>query len=1173
MDQNPSSQSQSQSASSTSNTNNYPSTQRQSVQQYHQQQQYQQQHQQHQLGSNSANNNTQLLQRLPSPSQLHALTSPSNILPPISASISISTSPGVLLPSSSSSSSSLLPASNSRFGPSAPSLTPTSSGYAHIQPAPPSSSASSSSSSYQLPPLPLPNQNPEWSPVQRTSNLRDEAHPSSLRDHREKEYQQYQHLQQREQLAQHQAQREQREQAQREQQREREYREYQQQQREREYHQQQQQQVQQQQVKREVAMSKEASSSSGGGNSGGGGHGEDPMPSTSDFVKKLYKMLEDPTFQSVVSWGPQGDCFVVKDMNEFTKSILPRMFKHSNFASFVRQLNKYDFHKVKNTDDNQFGEHSWTFRHPDFHADRRDALENIKRKVPAQRKSSAVTPTSLSISTSSLAPSIAQLSPTSLANLSSLTNLSSLSNLNNLNSNLNSLNNNAGLVDQLQLEVRRLKEEGEDLRGRLRNLERNYESVLVEMVGFQRGMAQQDGLMQSLITYFLGSESDWHGYSSIATSVASSLLLALFWWSRRIILPARWPTWIGFALGSRPFSFLFSFFPGSSGSGRPCARVLAACCSYFTGDGGDDAVLVDLMPGIRAHQQFHGKLKSTNGPATQTPGASGSHSQPPSSASVQQQAPLSTTSDHNPFLPMHAASRIMGGRNYPEADVGRATLMQMSELSRRAAEGAAGSGLNLGAFAAGDAPGNGSGRTWAGLSAAAAGGNGFFGAGSSNGAGDMGAPPPKMSRADALAKIEELHRERLEQGGWAAAPVASRARNASQSRQGQQQPTPSTDGDGDFTMPSSASTPAPSAQPSWENEDSPSSVMTHEGLQVYTVGHLMPRSNIDDGNGGWSFDPSGLGMLTGADGGDGQRGYDPSYSRQQQPSGAGVDEEIVQPSPGSSPPTAPAAPSSQKLRVRRSTFVPGWAVPPRVLLVDDDAVSRKLSSKFLQVFGCTTDVAVDGVGAVNKMNLEKYDLVLMDIVMPKLDGVSATSLIRKFDHMTPIISMTSNSKPNEIMTYYSSGMNDILPKPFTKEGLLDMLEKHLMHLKVIQQMGRVPRPLGVPPLNDAGFEQAITSGAAASGALIPQAMQSTNNSYGITDGMENEGGRINPLAGMGLTDEQYNQILQNIVNGESFMGGMGLEGMGTNISGSEKRPLDDPSDGRDSKRSRFEVIE
>jgi osomolarity two-component system response regulator SKN7 len=65
--------------------------------------------------------------------------------------------------------------------------------------------------------------------------------------------------------------------------------------------------------------------------------------------------------------------------------------------------------------------------------------------------------------------------------------------------------------------------------------------------------------------------------------------------------------------------------------------------------------------------------------------------------------------------------------------------------------------------------------------------------------------------------------------------------------------------------------------------------------------------------------------------------------------------------------------------------------------------------------------------------------------MPKMDGISATSLIRQFDHMTPIISMTSNSKPSEIMTYYSSGMNDILPKPFTKEGLLDMLEVCLYH--------------------------------------------------------------------------------------------------------------------------------
>lgn len=64
--------------------------------------------------------------------------------------------------------------------------------------------------------------------------------------------------------------------------------------------------------------------------------------------------------------------------------------------------------------------------------------------------------------------------------------------------------------------------------------------------------------------------------------------------------------------------------------------------------------------------------------------------------------------------------------------------------------------------------------------------------------------------------------------------------------------------------------------------------------------------------------------------------------------------------------------------------------------------------------------------------------------------------------------------------------------------------------------------------------------------------------------------RINPLAGMGLTDEQYNMILQNIVGGDGFMNVMDGVMEGT----AEKRPLEDPSeDGRDGKRSRFEVIE
>ncbi|KDR77879.1 hypothetical protein GALMADRAFT_118766 [Galerina marginata CBS 339.88] len=226
---------------------------------------------------------------------------------------------------------------------------------------------------------------------------------------------------------------------------------------------------------------------------------EDSMASTSDFVRKLYKILEDPSFESIVSWGPAGDCFIVKDMNEFTTAILPRMFKHSNFASFVRQLNKYDFHKVKNADEDQF---SWTFRHPDFHAHRRDGLENIKRKAPSHTTRRAVSSDSL------LAPG----NPSSFS--------APHGSRQSLNSNSASLESNPNYFRRprnrslspspahthLIEELKCLNDDGEDMKARIRRLEREYEGVLVEVDGFRRGMKQREALMQSLITYFLTNE-------------------------------------------------------------------------------------------------------------------------------------------------------------------------------------------------------------------------------------------------------------------------------------------------------------------------------------------------------------------------------------------------------------------------------------------------------------------------------------------------------------------------------------------------------------------------------------------------------------------------------------------------------------------------------------------
>ncbi|KAA8649790.1 hypothetical protein EYZ11_005374 [Aspergillus tanneri] len=137
---------------------------------------------------------------------------------------------------------------------------------------------------------------------------------------------------------------------------------------------------------------------------------------------------------------------------------------------------------------------------------------------------------------------------------------------------------------------------------------------------------------------------------------------------------------------------------------------------------------------------------------------------------------------------------------------------------------------------------------------------------------------------------------------------------------------------------------------------------------------------------------------------------------------------------------------------KKSTNVdPGWMRSPHILLVEDDATCRQIGGKFLYSFSCVIDTAFDGLEAVNKIqDGSKYDLILMDIIMPNLDGVSACHLIRQFDR-TPIIAMTSNIRSDDIQLYFQHGMDDVLPKPFTRKSLLDMLEKHLVHLKNMSQ--------------------------------------------------------------------------------------------------------------------------
>ena len=91
------------------------------------------------------------------------------------------------------------------------------------------------------------------------------------------------------------------------------------------------------------------------------------------FLLKTFSMLENKDFSKFVGWNAAGDALVVKEQHGFTDTVLPAFFKHSNFASFVRQLNMYGFRRV----DTQL----ITFQHPLFKRDKKENLALIKRKV------------------------------------------------------------------------------------------------------------------------------------------------------------------------------------------------------------------------------------------------------------------------------------------------------------------------------------------------------------------------------------------------------------------------------------------------------------------------------------------------------------------------------------------------------------------------------------------------------------------------------------------------------------------------------------------------------------------------------------------------------------------------------------------------------------------------
>ncbi len=120
----------------------------------------------------------------------------------------------------------------------------------------------------------------------------------------------------------------------------------------------------------------------------------------------------------------------------------------------------------------------------------------------------------------------------------------------------------------------------------------------------------------------------------------------------------------------------------------------------------------------------------------------------------------------------------------------------------------------------------------------------------------------------------------------------------------------------------------------------------------------------------------------------------------------------------------------------------------RVLLVEDNLINVKITSKIIENWGIELDVAENGKIALQKFFTNKYDLILMDLTMPIMDGFETTVLIRKIDNTIPIIAVSASNSFEDIEKANKLGFSDYIMKPFNAVDLNNKIEKFYSNMKI-----------------------------------------------------------------------------------------------------------------------------
>jgi signal transduction histidine kinase/DNA-binding response OmpR family regulator/HPt (histidine-containing phosphotransfer) domain-containing protein len=155
-------------------------------------------------------------------------------------------------------------------------------------------------------------------------------------------------------------------------------------------------------------------------------------------------------------------------------------------------------------------------------------------------------------------------------------------------------------------------------------------------------------------------------------------------------------------------------------------------------------------------------------------------------------------------------------------------------------------------------------------------------------------------------------------------------------------------------------------------------------------------------------------------------------------------------------------------------------IDARILLAEDNSVNRKVALNILSKFGCRADAVTNGREAVEAFKTTDYNMILMDVQMPVMDGISAAKMIRSIENESPgtegakrrritIVAMTANAMKGDRQICLDAGMDDYLAKPVSPEALLAKLQKWLpVESRPFEALHQVPNGSTIPKNQENG---------------------------------------------------------------------------------------------------------